>query len=70
MAHSWVQMFDDEYSAFRAYAEKYPDSCMRWWIHTTPKIGIPNAIKVFNEVIVPRDTDRSEFGLTAVILPI
>ena len=27
MAHSWVQMFDSEYEAFRSYAQIYPDDC-------------------------------------------
>lgn len=27
MAHSWVQLFDSELEAFRAYAKEYPDSC-------------------------------------------
>lgn len=27
MAHSWVQMYPDEYSAFKKYAEIYPDNC-------------------------------------------
>ena len=26
-AHSWIMSFDDEYHAFRAYADLYPDSC-------------------------------------------
>lgn len=54
MAHSWVQLFDDEYSAFKAYAEKYPDSCMLLVdTYNVLKSGIPNAIKVFNEVLKP-----------------
>ena len=27
MAHSWIQMFDTEYEAFKVYAETYPQSC-------------------------------------------
>ncbi|MDD7312307.1 MAG: nicotinate phosphoribosyltransferase, partial [Clostridia bacterium] len=27
MAHSWVQMFPDEYTAFKKYAEIYPQNC-------------------------------------------
>ena len=54
MAHSWVQLFDDEYSAFKAYAEKYPDSCMLLVdTYNVLKTGIPNAIKVFDEVLKP-----------------
>jgi len=54
MAHSWVQLFPDEYSAFKAYAEKYPDSCLLL-VDTYNVIhsGIPNAIKVFEEVLKP-----------------
>lgn len=55
MAHSWVQLFDSEYEAFRAYAETYPDSCtLLVDTYNVLKSGIPNAIKVFNEVLVPK----------------
>ncbi len=54
MAHSWVQMFSDEYTAFKTYAEKYPDSCMLLVdTYNVLKSGIPNAIKVFDEVLKP-----------------
>lgn len=54
MAHSWVQMFDDEYLAFKTYAEKYPDSCMLLVdTYNVLRSGIPNAIKVFDEVLKP-----------------
>ncbi len=54
MAHSWVQLFDDEYTAFKVYAEKYPDSCMLLVdTYNVLKSGIPNAIKVFDEVLKP-----------------
>ena len=54
MAHSWVQLFPDEYSAFKTYAELYPDSCLLL-VDTYNVIhsGIPNAIKVFDEVLKP-----------------
>lgn len=55
MAHSWVQLFDSEYEAFKAYAEVYPDSCtLLVDTYNVLKSGIPNAIKVFNEVLLPR----------------
>ena len=55
MAHSWVQLYKDEYTAFKTYAEKYPDSCMLLVdTYNVLKSGIPNAIKVFNEVVVPK----------------
>ena len=55
MAHSWVQMFDSEEDAFRAYAETYPDNCtLLVDTYNTLKSGVPNAIRVFNEVLVPK----------------
>ena len=55
MAHSWVQLFDSEYEAFKAYAEEYPDSCtLLVDTYNVLKSGVPNAIKVFNEVLVPQ----------------
>lgn len=55
MAHSWVQMFDTELEAFRAYAKVYPDNCyLLVDTYDVLKQGIPNAIKVFNEEIIPR----------------
>ena len=55
MAHSWVQVFPSEYDAFRAYAETYPDNCtLLIDTYNTLKSGIPNAIRVFDEVVVPR----------------
>lgn len=54
MAHSWVQLFDDEYTAFKTYAEQYPDSCFLLVdTYNVLKSGIPNAIKVFDEVLKP-----------------
>ena len=49
MAHSWVQMFDSELDAFKAYAKCYPDACLLLVdTYNVLKSGIPNAIKVFN----------------------
>ena len=54
MAHSWVQLFDTEYDAFKAYAEKYPNSTVLLVdTFNVLKSGIPNAIKVFDEVLKP-----------------
>ncbi len=54
MAHSWVQMFDSEYEAFRKYAELYPSNCMLLVdTYNVVQSGIPNAIRVFNEVVIP-----------------
>ncbi len=55
MAHSWVQMFPCEIDAFRAYARTYADNCLLLVdTYNVIKSGIPNAIKVFNEELVPR----------------
>lgn len=54
MAHSWVQMFDTEYDAFLAYAKAYPDGCtLLIDTYNVLKSGLPNAIKVFNDYLVP-----------------
>ncbi|MGI6269571.1 MAG: nicotinate phosphoribosyltransferase [Candidatus Howiella sp.] len=54
MAHSWVQLFDDELTAFKAYAAKYPSQCVLLVdTYNTLKSGVPNAIKAFDEVVVP-----------------
>ncbi len=55
MAHSWIQVFDDELEAFRAYARAYPDECILLVdTYNVLKSGIPNARKVFNEEVLPR----------------
>lgn len=55
MAHSWIQSFDSEYDAFKAYAEIYPDDCtLLIDTYNTIESGVPNAIKVFNEVLKPK----------------
>lgn len=55
MAHSWVQMFPTELDAFKAYARTYPDNCILLVdTYNTLKSGIPNAIKTFNEEVLPR----------------
>ena len=55
MAHSWVQMFPSEYEAFKAYCETYPDNpTLLVDTYNTLRSGIPNAIRVFNEVLKPR----------------
>ncbi|MBE6067621.1 MAG: nicotinate phosphoribosyltransferase [Clostridium lundense] len=55
MAHSWVQLFPTEYDAFKAWAKVYPDNCT-FLVDTynVLKSGIPNAIKVFDEVLKPQ----------------
>lgn len=55
MAHSWIQMFDNEYDAFKAYAECYPDNAtLLIDTYNVLKSGLPNAVKVFKEVLVPK----------------
>ena len=54
MAHSWVSMFPSEYEAFAAYARKYPNNCVLLVdTYNVLKSGIPNAIKVFEDVLKP-----------------
>lgn len=55
MAHSWVQVFDSEYEAFKAYAMAYPEKCsLLVDTYNCLRSGIPNAIRVFDEVLKPR----------------
>ena len=55
MAHSWVQLFDSELEAFRAYAREYPDNCtLLVDTYNVLKSGVPNAIRVFREELLPR----------------
>ena len=55
MAHAWVQMFDSEYEAFKAYCEVYPDNAtLLVDTYNTLKSGVPNAIRVFKEMLVPK----------------
>ncbi len=55
MAHSWVQFFDDEYEAFKAYAKAYPDNCsILIDTYNVLKSGLPNAIRLHKEVLAPQ----------------
>ena len=55
MAHSWVQLFDNELDAFCAYAKAYPDSCtLLVDTYDVLKSGIPNAIEAFRREVLPR----------------
>lgn len=50
-AHSWIMSFPDEYTAFKAYSEIYPNACLLLVdTYDTLKSGIPNAIRVFTEM--------------------
>lgn len=51
MAHSWVQSFPDEYQAFRAFADQYPEGCILLLdTYDTLNSGLPNAIRVGKEM--------------------
>ena len=55
MAHSWVQSFESEYEAFKAYAEAFPHhSTFLIDTFNTLKSGLPAAIKVIKEVLMPK----------------
>ena len=64
MAHSWVQLFDSELEAFRTYARNTPQLPFAGRYLQHLKTGIPNAIRVFNEEILPREPVPSVSGLT------
>lgn len=54
MAHSLVTEADSEYEAFLGYAKSNPNNCV-FLVDTydTLKSGIPNAIKVANDYLIP-----------------
>ena len=55
MAHSWVQMFDTEYEAFKTYCEIYPNNAtLLIDTYNVLESGVPNAIRAFKEVLLPK----------------
>ncbi len=63
MAHSWVQMFDSEYEAFRTYCELYPDSAtLLIDTYNVLESGVPNAIRAFKETGVKKCAVRIDSG--------
>ena len=63
MAHSWVQMFDDEYTAFVKYCQLYPDSAVLLVdTYNVLKSGIPNAIRAFKECGITHGGIRIDSG--------
>ena len=55
MAHSWVQMFPDEYTAFKTYCQLYPHpATLLVDTYNVLKSGVPNAIRAFQEVLLPQ----------------
>ncbi len=63
MAHSWVQMFDNEYEAFKTYTEIYPmNATLLVDTYNVLKSGVPAAIKVFKELDPPNKGIRIDSG--------
>lgn len=55
MAHSWVQMFDNEYDAFVSYCKLYPNNAtLLVDTYDVLKSGVPNAIRAFKEILLPK----------------
>lgn len=55
MAHAWVQTFDTQYEAFRAYCEIYPENAVLLVdTYNTLESGVPDAIRAFNDVLKPK----------------
>lgn len=55
MAHSWVMMFPSEYEAFKAYCQVFPNNAtLLVDTYNTLKSGVPNAIRVFKELLLPQ----------------
>ena len=64
MAHSWVQMFPDEYTAFKTYCELYPNSAtLLVDTYNVLKSGVPNAIRAFREVLLPKGITKCAIRL-------
>ena len=61
MAHSWVQMFESEFEAFKRYCEIYPHSAILLVDTYNAKNGIKNAIAAFKQILVPRGIEN--FGI-------
>ena len=63
MAHSWVQMFPDEYTAFKTYCQVYPKSAtLLVDTYNVLHSGVPNAIKVFQELGITSGGIRIDSG--------
>lgn len=55
MAHSWVQMFPDEYTAFETYCKLYPNNAtLLVDTYNVLRSGVPNAIKAIKNVLWPQ----------------
>ncbi len=63
MAHSWVQMFPDEYTAFTTYCQVYPNTAtLLVDTYNVLKSGVPNAIRVFREQGITTGAIRIDSG--------
>ena len=63
MAHSWVQMFDDEYTAFTTYCRLYPENaCLLIDTYNVLHSGLPNAIRAFKECGITNCSVRIDSG--------
>ena len=63
MAHSWVQMFPDEYTAFKTYCQVYPKAAtLLVDTYSVLHSGVPNAIKVFQELGITSGGIRIDSG--------
>ena len=63
MAHSWVQMFPDEYTAFKTYCQVYPKAAtLLVDTYNVLRSGVPNAIKVFRELGITSGGIRIDSG--------
>ena len=64
MAHAWVQMFDTEYEAFKTYCEIYPNNAtLLVDTYNVLESGVPNAIKAFKEVLLPKGITKCAIRL-------
>ncbi len=55
MAHSLITQSDNEYEAFLNFAKTYPENCVLLVdTYNVLKSGVPNAIKVAKEYLMPR----------------
>ncbi len=55
MGHGWVQLFDSELEAFKAYLEEHgDDGALLVDTYDTLGSGVKNAIEAFNQVLVPK----------------
>ena len=63
MAHSWIMSFDDELTAFKEFAKRYPNMCILLVdTYDTLKSGVPNAIKTF-EYMKENGIESKKFGI-------